>query len=221
MNADPEQEYIVLLGFYEEDFFMLKTLNSLKLQVLKSKALILLILLVLPLLSASIITAGETHANKTKEKEVLAAATTALALAPSLTPTQTPTVAPSVSASPTPIPTATPTTTPTPTVTPTPAKLNATIGVDYAGQKSGDTYIVSLSPGQTAWEVVSQAIGVGNLAYTDYGGDMGIFITGFNGINAASNQYFEFRVNGVSSNTGVSGYQVNEGDKLEFVLTTF
>jgi hypothetical protein len=65
------------------------------------------------------------------------------------------------------------------------------------------------------------AVGINNLQYTDYGGDMGIFITGLNGINAASNQYFEFRVNGVSSNVGVSSYKCNDGDKLDFVLTSF
>jgi hypothetical protein len=65
------------------------------------------------------------------------------------------------------------------------------------------------------------AVGINNLQYTDYGGDMGIFITGFNGINAASNQYFEFRVNGVSSTSGVSSYKCNDGDKLDFVLTPF
>ena len=74
--------------------------------------------------------------------------------------------------------------------------------------------------GQSAWDAVVSAVGLSNLQYTDYE-SMGMFITGFNGINAASNHYFEFRVNGVSSNTGVSNYKVNDGDKLDFVLMSF
>lgn len=78
-----------------------------------------------------------------------------------------------------------------------------------------------VNPGQTAWEAVRAAIGIENLQYADYGGDLGIFISGFNGIAAASNQYYEFRINGTSSNVGVSSYTCNNEDKLEFVLTTF
>jgi hypothetical protein len=110
---------------------------------------------------------------------------------------------------------------PTETQTPTPAGLGVQVGIDYAGQKASDLYSTTVSQGQSAWDAVVSAVGSGNLQYTDYGGDMGIFITGFNGINAASNQYFEFRVNGVSSTLGVSSYKCNDGDKLDFVLTSF
>jgi len=102
-----------------------------------------------------------------------------------------------------------------------PTGLTVQIGVDYAGQKNADSYSVTVDQGQSAWDAVVKAIGINNLQYTDYGGNMGIFITSFNGINAASNQYFEFRVNGVSSTLGVSGYKCNDGDKLDFVLTSF
>jgi hypothetical protein len=124
-------------------------------------------------------------------------------------PTQTPTLAPA------------PTDSPTPTQAPAPAGLNIKIGIDYAGQKASDSYTTTVNQGQTAWDAVIAAVGKDNLQYADYGGNMGIFITGFNTINAASNQYFEFRVNGVSSTLGVSGYQCVNGDKLDFVLTSF
>jgi uncharacterized protein (DUF2164 family) len=75
--------------------------------------------------------------------------------------------------------------------------------------------------GQKAWDAVIKALGIENIEYTDYGGDMGKFITSFNGIKADSNQYFEFRVNGVSSSLGVSSYVCNNADKLEFVLVNF
>lgn len=149
--------------------------------------------------------------------------------APTPTPTPTPTQSnnSSQTSSPTstptpantPIPTPTPTSSPTPT--PTPLGLNVEIGVDYAGQKANDSYNVTVDAGQNAWEAIKKAVGIENLQYTDYGGELGIFITGFNGVAAAGNQFFEFRVNGVSSNVGVSPYICNNGDKLEFVLTTF
>ena len=141
-------------------------------------------------------------------------------------PTPTPTPQPtnsSSSNSPSPTPTSTPTPTPiaTPTPTPTPEESNVEIGIDYAGQKASDTYTVSINPGQTAWEAIVSGVGIENLQYTDYGGDLGIFITGFNGSSAAPNQFYEFRVNGASSSVGVSTYQCNDGDRLDFVLTTF
>jgi hypothetical protein len=153
----------------------------------------------------------------------------ALFVTPTVTPTptsapaatQTPTPAPQAADTQTPTPTVTPSSSPTATPTPTPAGLEVQIGIDYAGQKTSDSYTTTVNQGQSAWDAVVSAVGLGNLQYTDYGGNMGIFITGFNGINAASNQYFEFRVNGVSSNDGVSSYKCNNGDKLDFVLTSF
>lgn len=156
---------------------------------------------------------------------------------PTITITPTPTQAPSTNSnsnsnsgsnsnsSQSPTATPTPTSIPTPTVTPTPvveqSKLTVTIGVEYAGQKKSDSYSVEVSPNQSAWEAVQKAIGISNLQYTDYGGSMGIFVTGFNGIAAAGNQYYEFRVNGVSSDVGISSYVCKDGDGLDFILTAF
>jgi hypothetical protein len=148
------------------------------------------------------------------------------------TPTPTPTSSPSnnsQNSSPTSTPTPntnsnsnnSPTPTETPTPTPTPAGLSIEIKIDYAGQEENDTYNVTVEEGTHAWDAIKEAIGIENLQYTDYGGDMGIFITGFNGIAAAPNQFYEFKVNGASSSVGVSSYICNNGDKLEFVLTSF
>jgi hypothetical protein len=97
--------------------------------------------------------------------------------------------------------------------------LQVQIGIDYAGQKDAALYTTTVNQGQTAWDAVVAAVGLNNLKYTDYGGNMGIFITEFNGISADSSHYFEFKVNSVSSMVGVSSYKVNDGDKLDFVLT--
>ncbi|MEK9178402.1 MAG: DUF4430 domain-containing protein [Patescibacteria group bacterium] len=218
--------------------------------IIRSKALIVVTLFVSLLFIPSIFVAPKNNlVTETNKEETLGIAskvtptptptitpspTPVLILAKNPSPTPTPTPTPLIAtptptpqqtstSNPNPSPTATPTPTPTPTVTPTPTPVSPSIeiGIDYAGQKSNDTYTIAITPNQTAWETVSSAIGIENLAYTDYGGDLGIFITGFNGINAASNQFYEFRVNGTSSNVGVSTYQVNSGDRLDFVLTTF
>ena len=148
--------------------------------------------------------------------------TTISSITPTVTPTPVQQTANTLAPTSTPIPTPTsiPTITPTATPTPTPQGLKIQIEIDYAGQKPTDTYIISGTSGKSAWDAVVLAVGMSNLQFTDYG-DMGFFITGFNGINAASNQYFEFRVNGVSSNVGVSSYICNSGDKLDFILTNF
>ena len=224
---------------------MYKMNEKVKMNILKNKGLIFLTLLVLGLLIPSIFTPQVTQADKRQEVLAPAAKTVSLTPTPTVTvvpsPTPTPVVTPtptltvtttpsptpsptlSVADTPTPTSTLTPTPTPTPTeiLSPTPAGLNIQIGIDYAGQKTADSYPIKVSQGQSAWDAVVSAVGSSNLQYTDYGGDMGIFITGFNGITAASNQYFEFRVNGVSSTSGVSSYKCSDGDKLDFVLTSF
>jgi hypothetical protein len=242
---------------------MVNVIRGIKINILKNKGLIAVILLTFSLLIPSIFTPSYTEA--VKKSNVLGVAVNSkpqistpqitttptptiiiptLTLTPTLviTPSPTPTVALTVTPTPasnatdatptstpvsvqsptdTPTPTLTPTPTPTETPTPTPAGLKIQIGIDYAGQKAADSYTTTINQGQSAWDAVVAAVGINNLQYTDYGGDMGIFITGFNGINASSNQYFEFRVNGVSSTSGVSSYKCNDGDKLDFVLTSF
>jgi hypothetical protein len=255
-NISPEQVFFPSRE-YGKDFFMVNIMNELKINILKNKGLIVVLLLVLSLLIPSIFTPSYTAA--VKKGGVLGIASksapqitvpivtvtpTPTSIIPSLTPVPTsivlsPTPTPTITVTPTPTsapeasptPTSAPANTPTPTLTvtpiptdtpsPTPAGLKIQVGINYAGQKTADSYSVSVNPGQSAWDAVVSAVGLSNLQYTDYGGSMGIFITGFNGINAASNQYFEFRVNGVSSNVGVSSYQCNDGDKLDFVLTSF
>lgn len=155
---------------------------------------------------------------------ILSANSSSNTSSPTATPTQTPspTATPTPTAvqpSPTPTVTVAPTSTPTPT--PTPAQVQLTISIDYAGQKANDSYTVAVDDGQNAWEAVKKAVGLSNLQFTDYGGSLGVFINGFNGVNASNNQFYEFRANGVSSQIGISSYVCRNGDNLSFVLTTF
>ncbi|MBP9716369.1 MAG: DUF4430 domain-containing protein [Candidatus Levybacteria bacterium] len=224
-------------------------LVDIKNKLWKSKGLFIIVFVSLSLLGASVFSVNETEANKNKEvlgasskkvvvntnptKPISTTPTLAPKLIPSITFVQkislTPTPVPSNNSSSavTPAPTSVPNISTAPIVTltsspsPIPAGLSVQIGVDYSGQKSSDSYNVALIPDQTAWEAVVAAIGADNIKYTDYGGDMGKFITSFNGVDAAANQFYEFRINGASASTGVSSYKCNNNDKLEFVLTSF
>lgn len=147
----------------------------------------------------------------------------------SSTPTVAPTLAPQIIyvkpqivvpsvVPPTPQPTTQPITnityvnpTATPTVAPTPTPVPDRITVVAENVVVGDT----------AWTTVQRVIGIEHLTYTDYGGDLGIFITGFYGRSAGDKEFWSFYVNGDFAPTGVSSYQVKEGDKLTFVLTPF
>jgi len=210
-------------------------------QIIRSKAFIFIFLISLLLLTSSVV-ASQKHA--VKQEKVLGAATSKQSLSPSPSPTvtptpksflpvssptptssvPTPTTAPSSQSSSSQDSSSTPTPTPTqsPTSSPTPATLTVHIGIDYAGEKSNDSYTVSIQPGQTAWDAVVAAVGAGSLEYTDYGGDFGKFITGFNGISVDPNsQFYQFNLNGAESSVGVSSYVCQEGDSLDFVLTSF
>lgn len=103
---------------------------------------------------------------------------------------------------------------PTPTPTPIPQAKTASIVVDNATKTCEIT-------GQNAWECIKSAFGVENLKYDDYGGNLGVFITGFNGHNAGENEFWEFSVNGASSSVGISSYIPVENDVLSFNLKTF
>lgn len=218
-------------------------------EILRNKGFIAIFFVSLVLLTASIIV--PLNKSEVKQEKVLGVSTTPkptlipsptaspspklLAIVPISTPTPTPTPSPSSTSTPTPSPTSTPsnnssTPTPTPTPTPsptptstptpspTPASLTIHIGVSYAGQKTSDSYTVSVQPGKTAWDVLLSAPGL-SIEYETY--DWGIFIKGFNGVSAAPNQFYGFNVNGGFSNVGVSDYTVNDGDQLDFVLTSF
>lgn len=49
----------------------------------------------------------------------------------------------------------------------------------------------------------------------------GVYPKAFNGVKAQENEFWQFQVNGQSSNLGVSSYEVKNGDELSFNLETF
>lgn len=75
--------------------------------------------------------------------------------------------------------------------------------------------------GTTAWDAIKKALGEENVSYQDFGGDLGIFITGFKGVEVEGNHFWEFKLDGKSAEAGVSKYKVEDGDVLEFGYTSF
>lgn len=109
---------------------------------------------------------------------------------------------------PTPTPTDIPTPSPTQVPTSTPVRDSITI-------KSGsDSWTANIAVGKTAFDAIKKAVGDG-LTYTIYD-CCGAFITGFHSTAAVSPAWFEFFINGSSSNVGVSSYIPVNGDVLEF-----
>jgi hypothetical protein len=100
-------------------------------------------------------------------------------------------------------------------------ELQVDVTIDYAGEgnKQAETKSASITNGETAWEVLESAIGAENIEYQDYGGDLGIFISGINGVKPKGDKFWLFKVNGEGSKVGVSAYKVKPGDKLELVIT--
>ena len=93
-------------------------------------------------------------------------------------------------------------------------------------QDSGSTHApisqaFSVPEGSNAFDALAQSMGESKLTYQDFGGDLGYQILGFDGVTLTGNRFWEFLVNGVSSDIGVSGYKVKEGDVLEFRVATF
>jgi hypothetical protein len=117
-----------------------------------------------------------------------------------------------------------PTAAPPPTATPNPCanRICATVLVNFFSSGSGHANVqasCNVAPGSSAWECVRQALGIENIQSKDFGGSLGVFISGLYGVApdfGACSCFWEFVVNGASSNLGVSGYIVRSGDILEF-----
>ena len=104
------------------------------------------------------------------------------------------------------------------------ATISGSVGVDFTGAPQELDVIEAtfeVEAGTTAWDAIKVALGEENLAFEDFGGDLGIFITGFNGVQAEGNHFWEFKVNGETAEAGVSKYEVTDGDVLEFVYSSF
>jgi hypothetical protein len=104
------------------------------------------------------------------------------------------------------------------------AAMKGTVSVDFTGSPEERETLEAayeVPAGSTAWDAIKAAVGEENLSYDDFGGSLGIFITGFNGVVVEGNHFWEFKLNGETSEVGVSSYEVQQGDVLEFVYSSF
>lgn len=104
------------------------------------------------------------------------------------------------------------------------AAIAGTVKVDFTGAPEELATIEApfeVEAESTAWDAIMAAIGEENLKYEDFGGDLGIFISGFNGVDAEGNHFWEFKLNGETAEAGVSKYMVQQGDVIEFVYSSF
>ena len=107
---------------------------------------------------------------------------------------------------------------------PSDAAIKGTVVVDFTGAPEELAKVETafeVGPESSAWDAVKMALGEDNLVFNDFGGDLGIFISGFNGVEAEGNHFWEFKVNGETAEVGVSKYVVQQGDVIEFVYSSF
>lgn len=102
--------------------------------------------------------------------------------------------------------------------------IRAVVVVRFAGapvQKIDIATEFEIRPGATAWVGLQKSIGLNNLTFQDFGGDLGIFITGFYGVKAEGNHFWELTINGKTSDVGVSSYVLKDRDVLEFRYASY
>lgn len=95
------------------------------------------------------------------------------------------------------------------------------VTIDYAGEEEKETEVktVKFDEGDTAWDALKSAVEIDNIEYQDYGGDLGIFVQSINDAKPTGNKFWLFKVNGKGADVGISSYKVQDGDKIEFVIS--
>jgi hypothetical protein len=112
----------------------------------------------------------------------------------------------------------------TATPTPTPVLTRGQVVINFAGAANPRPTVAkdfAVVPGSSAWDAIKLSIGIENITFRDFGGDLGIFISGFYGVVPTGNQFWQFLVNGKPASLGVSSYTVKNGDVIEFRIATF
>ena len=90
------------------------------------------------------------------------------------------------------------------------------VGVAQIVDGKPDTAQVTLYKGMNAMAFLKLTHKV---VSKDYGAGMGEFVQSIDGVAPDSKHFWEFYVNGKSSNIGASSYKMQDGDKIEWKLT--
>ncbi len=94
-------------------------------------------------------------------------------------------------------------------------ETSSMLTVDQKVEGSADYTQHPYKESQTAYDVLTATHKV---EARDYGA-MGKFVQSIDGVKADSGHFWEFWLNGKSSNVGASSYKLQNGDKLEWKLT--
>ena len=108
--------------------------------------------------------------------------------------------------------------------TATATMLHGTVAIDFTGapqQHDGSPQPFAVAPGTKALDAIKSALGDSNLSTKDFGGSLGAYVTALYGIEAEGNHFWEFTVNGRSSDVGISSYEVKDGDVLGFKYSSY
>jgi Domain of unknown function (DUF4430) len=103
------------------------------------------------------------------------------------------------------------------------AQLLGRVMIDFTGtpsQRAPVSMPFAVMPGAKALDALELTLGENNVSTQEFSG-LGALITGFYGVQAQGNNFWEFLVNGESSDVGVSSYEVKNGDVLEFRYASF
>lgn len=99
-------------------------------------------------------------------------------------------------------------------------KSEASLMIDF-GNGTLKTYKdIAVTSTTTAFHALKEAIDSDNtkLEYKDYGGDLGVFVESIAGVgkDPQSRKWWQYWVNNNYSQMGVSSYEINPGDVIEF-----
>jgi hypothetical protein len=104
------------------------------------------------------------------------------------------------------------------------AQVKGAVVIDFTGaptQRPKTNAPFAVDDGAKALAAIQAAIGTTNVSTKDFGGELGVFVTGFFGVVAEGNHFWEFSVNGKSSDVGAGNYVVKDGDVLSFKYSSF
>lgn len=95
------------------------------------------------------------------------------------------------------------------------------ISLDYGDGEDPEIYYTHYRSGVSVFETLESASELNDfeLEYTDYGGDLGVFVESINGHSGGDGEWWQFWVNGEYQMSGMSSVIVNPGDIIELKLT--
>lgn len=105
----------------------------------------------------------------------------------------------------------------------TASQVSGMVVIDFTGSPSERPAVsmpFKVEQGSKALDALKQALGDNNVSTQEFPG-LGAFVTGFYGVQAQGNHFWEFSVNGKSSDVGAGSYEVKDGDAIQFRYTSF